>query len=114
MGREGSHEPLLIDYRIQFTEGKLHVSDDPIIPFIEGDSIGPDMWAARVGALDAAVEKAFGGRNASCRPRCCVARSSRAPLSRTWDNAVQGPKSILCLASDVGHLDYPGGLCGQR
>ncbi len=62
MGREGSHEPLLVDHRIQVTEGKLHVSDDLIIPFIEGDSIGPDMWAARVGALDAAVEKAFGGR----------------------------------------------------
>ena len=41
--------------------GKLQVPNDPIIPFIEGDGIGPDIWAASVRVLDAAVEKAFGG-----------------------------------------------------
>ena len=39
----------------------LVVPNDPIIPFIEGDGIGPDIWAAAVRVFDAAVEKAYGG-----------------------------------------------------
>ncbi|MBK7763490.1 MAG: NADP-dependent isocitrate dehydrogenase [Bacteroidetes bacterium] len=39
--------------------GKLHVPNYPIIPFIEGDGIGPDIWKASVRVLDAAVEKAY-------------------------------------------------------
>jgi isocitrate dehydrogenase len=39
----------------------LNVPSDPIIPFIEGDGIGPDIWAAAVRVFDAAVEKAYGG-----------------------------------------------------
>jgi len=39
----------------------LQVPDNPIIPFIEGDGIGPDIWAAAVRVFDAAVEKAYGG-----------------------------------------------------
>src|SRR5512139_1910257 len=42
--------------------GKLVVPDDPIIPFIEGDGTGPDIWRASVRVLDAAVAKAYGGR----------------------------------------------------
>ena len=42
--------------------GKLQVPNDPIIPFIEGDGIGPDIWAAAQKVLDAAVEKAFEGK----------------------------------------------------
>ncbi|MBN93198.1 MAG: isocitrate dehydrogenase (NADP(+)) [Deltaproteobacteria bacterium] len=41
--------------------GRLSVPDDPIIPFIEGDGIGPDIWASAVRVIDAAVEKAYGG-----------------------------------------------------
>jgi isocitrate dehydrogenase len=41
---------------------KLRVPDNPIIPFIEGDGIGPDIWAAAQKVLDAAVEKAFDGK----------------------------------------------------
>jgi len=48
--------------RIQFKDGQLVVPDDPLIPFIEGDGIGPDIWAASVRVIDAAVEKAFGGQ----------------------------------------------------
>ncbi len=43
-------------------EGRMDVPDDPIIPFIEGDGIGPDIWAASKRVLDAAVEKAYGGK----------------------------------------------------
>jgi isocitrate dehydrogenase len=41
---------------------KLKVPNDPIIPFIEGDGIGPDIWKASQMVFDAAVEKAFGGK----------------------------------------------------
>src|SRR5262245_12127816 len=41
--------------------GQLIVPDDPIIPFIEGDGTGPDIWRASVRVFDAAVKKAFGG-----------------------------------------------------
>ncbi len=40
---------------------RLEVPDDPIIPFIEGDGIGPDIWAAASRVFDAAVEKSYGG-----------------------------------------------------
>lgn len=42
--------------------GKITVPDYPIIPFIEGDGTGPDIWAASVRVLDAAVEKAYKGK----------------------------------------------------
>ncbi len=47
--------------KIRVENGALVVPDDPIIPFIEGDGIGPDIWAASVRVFDAAVEKAYGG-----------------------------------------------------
>ncbi|MEA3462642.1 MAG: NADP-dependent isocitrate dehydrogenase [Bacteroidota bacterium] len=42
--------------------GKITVPDFPIVPFIEGDGTGPDIWAASVRVLDAAVEKAYKGK----------------------------------------------------
>jgi len=45
---------------ITCTDGDLSVPDRPIIPFIEGDGTGPDIWAASVKVFDAAVEKAYG------------------------------------------------------
>jgi isocitrate dehydrogenase len=42
-------------------DGHLSVPNNPIIPFIEGDGTGPDIWRASVRVLDAAVEKAYGG-----------------------------------------------------
>ncbi len=47
--------------KITINNGKLNVPDNPIIPFIEGDGIGPDIWAAAVRVFDAAVEKAYNG-----------------------------------------------------
>jgi len=41
---------------------RLVVPDDPVIPFIEGDGTGPDIWAAAVRVFDAAVRKAYGGK----------------------------------------------------
>ena len=48
--------------KITISRGKLKVPNDPIIPFIEGDGTGADIWAASVRVLDAAVAKAYGGK----------------------------------------------------
>jgi isocitrate dehydrogenase len=47
---------------ITLNNGRLVVPDDPIIPFIEGDGTGPDIWRASVRVLDAAVERAYSGK----------------------------------------------------
>jgi isocitrate dehydrogenase len=48
--------------KIGVKDGKLQVPDQPILPFIEGDGTGPDIWRASVRVFDAAVQKAYGGR----------------------------------------------------
>src|SRR5574338_622692 len=48
--------------KITMRGGRLQVPDRPIIPFIEGDGIGPDLWRACVRVFDAAVESAYGGQ----------------------------------------------------
>jgi isocitrate dehydrogenase len=48
--------------RIEKVSGQLKVPDQPIIPFIEGDGTGPDIWRATVRILDAAIAKAYGDR----------------------------------------------------
>ncbi|MCK9421183.1 MAG: NADP-dependent isocitrate dehydrogenase [Bacteroidales bacterium] len=47
--------------KIKLLNGKLNVPDHPVIPFIEGDGTGPDIWNASVRVFDAAVEKAYSG-----------------------------------------------------
>jgi len=46
---------------IRFENGTLVVPNTPVIPFIEGDGTGPDIWAASIRVIDAAVQKAYGG-----------------------------------------------------
>jgi len=48
--------------KITLTGGKLNVPDRPILPFIEGDGTGRDIWRASVRVLDAAVARAYGGK----------------------------------------------------
>jgi isocitrate dehydrogenase len=48
--------------KITISGGKLNVPDRPILPFIEGDGTGPDIWKASVRVFDAAVAKAYGGK----------------------------------------------------
>ncbi|MCB9013590.1 MAG: NADP-dependent isocitrate dehydrogenase [Bacteroidales bacterium] len=48
--------------KIAIQNGRLHIPDQPVIPFIEGDGTGPDIWAASIRVLDAAVEKAYAGK----------------------------------------------------
>ena len=47
---------------ISFGNGKLEVPDQPILPYIEGDGTGPDIWRAAVRVFDAAVDRAYGGK----------------------------------------------------
>jgi isocitrate dehydrogenase len=47
--------------KIDISNGQLQVPDNPVIPFIEGDGIGPDVWRASKRVLDAAVHRAYGG-----------------------------------------------------
>ena len=49
-------------HAIQYADGKYTVPDNPIIPFIEGDGTGRDIWRASQRVFDAAVEKAYGGK----------------------------------------------------
>ncbi len=48
--------------KISIRNGELKVPDKPVIPFIEGDGIGPDVWKASQRVIDAAVEKAYAGK----------------------------------------------------
>src|SRR3989339_358422 len=48
--------------KVKIENGKLVVPNEPIIPFIEGDGIGPDIWKATRNVLDASVEKSYGGK----------------------------------------------------
>ena len=48
--------------RITAAGGRLKVPDNPVLPFIEGDGTGPDIWRAAVCVFDAAVERAYRGR----------------------------------------------------
>lgn len=48
--------------KVSYTNGKINVPDNPLIGFVEGDGIGPDITAASLNVLNAAVEKAYGGK----------------------------------------------------
>jgi isocitrate dehydrogenase len=53
-------DPLAAGQPIELSDGKLNIPDNPIIPFIEGDGTGPDIWRATQRVLDGAVRSAYG------------------------------------------------------
>jgi isocitrate dehydrogenase len=55
---------------ITLQNGKLVVPNNPIIPFIEGDGTGPDIWRATVRVLDAAVASSYAGQRKSTGWKC--------------------------------------------
>ena len=91
--------------KITIQDGKLQVPDRPIIPFIEGDGTGPDIWRASVRVLDAAVAKAYGGqpedrldgglrrarRPSSRTATGCPTRRSRPSGSSWWASRARSP-----------------------
>lgn len=60
--------------KITQVNGKLQVPDNPVIPFIEGDGTGPDIWRASKLVLDEAVKKAYDGKNVSTGSKSMRAR----------------------------------------
>ena len=59
---------------IEYAGGNYTVPDNPIIPFIEGDGTGRDIWKASQRVFDAAVEKVYGGKRKWRGTRCWPAR----------------------------------------
>ena len=94
--------------RITIQNGKLTVPDQPIIPFIEGDGTGPDIWRASVRVLDAAVEKSYGGRRKIHWMEVYAGEKSNK-LFNTWlpDETVQACRDYL--VSIKGPLTTPVG-----
>jgi len=45
------------------SDGRLHVPENPVIPYIEGDGVGPDIWRASVRVFDEAIKRSYGGKN---------------------------------------------------
>ncbi len=82
--------------KITVQNGKLNVPDRPIIPFIEGDGTGPDIWRASVRVLDAAVAKAYGGRR-QIKWMEVYAGEKAYKLFSTWlpDETVQACRDYL-------------------
>ena len=94
--------------RISIENGKLQVPDNPIIPFIEGDGTGPDIWRSTVRVLDAAVEKAYGGKKKIHWMEIYAGQKSN-DLFQTWlpDETVQACRDYL--VSIKGPLTTPVG-----
>ncbi len=94
--------------KITIENGELRVPDNPIVPFIEGDGTGPDIWRATVRVLDAAVEKAYGGSRKIHWMEVYAGQKSN-DLYHTWlpDETVQACRDYL--VSIKGPLTTPVG-----
>jgi isocitrate dehydrogenase len=94
--------------KITIQNGKLVVPDQPIIPFIEGDGTGPDIWRAAVRVLDAAVQKAYGARRRIHWMEVFAGQKSN-DLFNTWlpDETVSACREYL--VSIKGPLTTPVG-----
>jgi isocitrate dehydrogenase len=94
--------------KITIANGKLTVPDQPIIPFIEGDGTGRDIWRASVRVLDAAVEKAYKGKRKIQWMEVYAGQKSN-DMFQTWlpDETVQACRDYL--VSIKGPLTTPIG-----
>jgi isocitrate dehydrogenase len=94
--------------KITIANGKLAVPEQPIVPFIEGDGTGPDIWRASVRVMDAAVQKAYGGKRKIHWMEVYAGQKSN-DLYNTWlpDETVQACRDYL--VSIKGPLTTPIG-----
>src|SRR5687767_12470207 len=94
--------------KITIANGRLQVPDQPVIPFIEGDGTGPDIWRASVRVMDAAVEKSYGGKRKIHWMEVYAGQKSN-DLFNTWlpDETVQACRDYL--VSIKGPLTTPVG-----
>jgi isocitrate dehydrogenase len=94
--------------RITIENGRLDVPDQPVIPFIEGDGTGPDIWRAAVRVLDAAVAAAYGKKRRIHWMEIYAGQKSR-DLFNSWlpDETVEACRTYL--VSIKGPLTTPVG-----
>jgi isocitrate dehydrogenase len=94
--------------RITMKSGTLEVPDHPIIPFIEGDGTGPDIWRASQVVFDAAVKRAYGGRRQISWQEVLAGEKSKAQLDN-WlpDETLQSISTHLVAIK--GPLTTPVG-----
>jgi isocitrate dehydrogenase len=94
--------------RITISNGKLVVPENPVIPFIEGDGTGADIWRASVRVMDAAVAKAYGGKRRIHWMEVYAGEKSNKLFS-TWlpDETVEACRTYL--VSIKGPLTTPVG-----
>ena len=93
---------------IEYKDGKFSVPDHPIIPFIEGDGTGRDIWKASQRVFDAAVEKAYGGKRAIRWFEICAGEKAFRQFSN-WlpDDSVAAARDLR--VSIKGPLTTPVG-----
>jgi isocitrate dehydrogenase len=89
--------------KIRMTSHGLEVPNEPIIPFIEGDGTGPDIWRASVRVFDAAVEKAYGGKRKIAWYEVFAGEKA---------NAVYGPNTWLPQETLDASREYLVGIKG--
>jgi isocitrate dehydrogenase len=94
--------------KISIQNGKLNVPDYPIIPFIEGDGTGPDIWAASVAVFNAAVEKAYNGKRAIIWKEVLAGEKA---FNKTGNWLPEDTLDVIreCLVSIKGPLTTPIG-----
>src|SRR5688572_3441203 len=94
--------------RITISNGKLAVPDQPIVPFIEGDGTGPDIWRASVRVLDAAIAKTYAGKRKIHWMEVYAGQKSN-DLYNTWlpDETVEACREYLVAIK--GPLTTPVG-----
>src|SRR5688500_11316236 len=93
---------------ISYADGKLSVPANPIIPFVEGDGTGPDIWRASVRVFDAAAEKAYGGERKIAWMEVYAGEKSFKQFNHWLPNGtVDGLQA--CRVSIKGPLTAPGG-----
>ena len=101
--------------RCQYADGKYQIPDHPIIPFIEGDGTGRDIWRASQRVFDAAVEKvAYGGRRSVKWFEIFAGEKAYSQFS-TWlpDDSVNAARAICgsrSRDSDHAHPVFGGGI----
>src|ERR1700739_1822222 len=94
--------------KITVANGKLRVPDQPIVPFIEGDGTGPDIWRASVRVFDAAVQKAYGSkRKIRCMEVCAGEKANKNYTTWLPDETVAACREYL--VSIKGPLTTPVG-----
>lgn len=108
--------------KVEIKEGKIIVPDNPVIPFIEGDGIGPDIWRVTQKVIDSAVEKSYRGKKSIVWVQIYAGLSALKKYGkdevlpedtlqaiRDYKVAIKGP-----LTTPVGGFDYVCLVCAKE